>query len=143
MAETNEESIREIKRSIASLRKTQMKLTNTVLGHETMSHEVRIEKAEAAITKIKSGYVENSDCMRMTHTLEQQFKEHKNEMNARIDKMELDLGRRMDSIKKEMLELFKKLKTDKIRLIGWLLSASGWAGIFIALFTLIKRIPTP
>jgi len=143
MAETNEESIREIKRSIASLRKTQMKLTNTILGHETMSHEVRIEKAEVDITKIKSGYVENSDCMRMTHTLEQQFKEHKNEMNARIDKMELDLGRRMDSIKKEMLELFKKLKTDKIRLIGWLLSASGWAGIFIALFTLIKRIPTP
>ena len=93
MAETNEEAIREIKRSIASLRKTQMKLTNTVLGHETMSHEVRIEKAEVDITKIKSGYVENSDCMRMTHTLEQQFKEHKNEMNARIDKMELDLGR--------------------------------------------------
>ena len=143
MAETNEEAIKELKRSVAGIRKLQQKVVNTVLGHETMSHEKRIGNAETDIKKIKSGYVENGDCMRLSHGLEQQFKDHKNEMSAKIDKMELDLSRRMESMKKELLELFKKLKSDKVRLIGWILSASGWAGIFIALFTLIKRIPSP
>ena len=143
MAETNEEAIKELKRDIVSLRKMQQKLSITVLGHETMSHEMRIGNAETDIKKIKSGYVEDGDCMRMTHGLEEQFKDHKIEMTAKIDKMELDLSRRMESMKNELLELFKKLKSDKIRLVGWILSASGWAGIFIALFTLIKRIPSP
>ena len=132
MAETNEEEIKELKKTVAGIRKMQQKVVTTVLSHETMSHEKRLEKTEKEIAKIKSGYVENGDCMRMTHLMEE-----------KLDDTKKGLIERIEGVKADLIKEIQRIKSDKIRLVGWLLSASGWAGIFIALYTLMKRLPPP